>query len=165
VTAAIFGLLGVIVGGVLSGLVTWRIERLRERQEARAAARLAHVELGDARSGFDAYAFRPGPDTMVQLVSLLVDNVWHEQRGVLARVLDPAEWLAVSAAYAQIRWFGSPGDEAEKTELLDGPEEGPLAMGAMAYRDNMDAAMTVLAQYSGDREREGRMARLRARFR
>ena len=113
-TAAIFGLLGVIVGGVLNGVVTWRIERFRKRQEARAAARLANVELGDARSGFDAYAFRPGPETMVRLVSLLADDAWRDHRGVLARVLDPPEWLAVSAAYQQIKFFRSPGDDFEK---------------------------------------------------
>jgi hypothetical protein len=167
VTAAIFGLLGVIVGGVLSGLVTWRIERFRERQQARAAARLAHVEIGNARSGFDAYAFRPGPDTMAQLVSLLADDVWREQAGVLARVLDPPECLAVSAAYQQIKFFRSPGGDSEKKSLLGSAsgDTSELAMGAMTYRNNMDAAMTALAQYSGDRERRGLIPRQLARFR
>jgi hypothetical protein len=154
-TAAIFGLLGVIVGGVLNGVVTWRIERFRERQDAKAAARLAHVELGNARSGFDAYAFRPGPDTMAQLQEFLTDDVWREHRPLLARVLDPPEWLAVSAAYQQVAFFRLPAtrDLSEIKSLLDGPEGGRLAMGAMGYRDNMNAAMSVLAEYSGDRRR------------
>jgi hypothetical protein len=45
VTAAIFGLLGVVVGGVLSGLITWLLQRGQTRSSARTIARLVYDDF------------------------------------------------------------------------------------------------------------------------
>jgi hypothetical protein len=45
VTAAIFGLLGVVVGGVLSGVVTWLLQRNQTASASRAIARLAYDDF------------------------------------------------------------------------------------------------------------------------
>ncbi|MEV0084765.1 hypothetical protein [Saccharopolyspora sp. NPDC050642] len=49
-TAAIFGLVGVIIGGLLTGLVDFMLERRRERNDARAASKLLRSQLNDART-------------------------------------------------------------------------------------------------------------------
>jgi hypothetical protein len=143
-TAAIFGLLGVIVGGVLNGVVTWRIERARERGDARAAARLVIEELGVARGGFIVYAFRRGRElefeqphsrAFDELVSQLHDDAWREHRAILARALDAPGWFAVSTAYHEIAWMRGPGDNDAKRISLSTPAE-PLR-GAATLRDKM----------------------------
>src|SRR6266540_237945 len=49
-TAAIFALLGVVVGGVLNGAVSYTLEARREGKAVRAAARLLHADLSAART-------------------------------------------------------------------------------------------------------------------
>lgn len=151
-TAAIFGLLGVIVGGVLSGLISWRIERSRERREARAAARLVGVELGRARGGFVSYAILRGAKVpyeraFPQLVSVLGDDAWRQHSGVLARTLDPPAWRTVANAFGHITFLLSPGPvDFKKTRLHSIAPRG----GARGLRDQMDSAIVALATFSGD---------------
>jgi hypothetical protein len=45
ITAAIFGLLGVVVGAVINGAVSAVLQRRTERSELRSAARLVRTEL------------------------------------------------------------------------------------------------------------------------
>lgn len=47
-TDAVFGLVGVMLGGVLTGTVTYLLERQRERKRVRAASRLLFDALWDA---------------------------------------------------------------------------------------------------------------------
>ncbi len=49
-TAAIFGLVGVIVGGFLTGLVDFVLDLRRECNAARAASKLVRSQLKDART-------------------------------------------------------------------------------------------------------------------
>ena len=44
-TDAVFGLLGVLVGGAITGWTTYALERRRERAAARVAARLVREDL------------------------------------------------------------------------------------------------------------------------
>jgi hypothetical protein len=97
VTAAIFGLLGVIVGGMLNGLIAWRLERDRDRVTSRAAARLVMAELDDADSQAD---FGLGIGDLADWGRpLLSDKAWRGNSAQLARTLDDETWRFVVASY------------------------------------------------------------------
>src|SRR3954452_16230932 len=97
-TAAIFGLLGVFVGGVVNGVIAWRLERLRELRNALAAARLVHFELV-ANLEMLAYANNLGP-RFYPMLKAIEWSRWTEETALLARELDDNEWLAINKAYA-----------------------------------------------------------------
>jgi hypothetical protein len=97
VTAALFGLVGVIVGGVLNGGVAYVLERRQERANGIVAARLVSHELGMLSGHFEhlhklnlAAGLLPVPVTTRE---------WEVHRTVLARVLSPADWEIVHAGY------------------------------------------------------------------
>ena len=152
-SAAIFGIIGVIVGGVLNGVITSRIERSRVRRGARAAARLVYLELGECREGFVTYAIRcdagaPHDRAMSELVSQLRDDVWRDRRGDLAIALDSRAWEAVTEAYYEIAFFLRPGQDDAKQMLLRTP--GRPCKGASDFRDKMAKGMVALRCYSRD---------------
>jgi hypothetical protein len=53
VTEALFGLIGVVVGGVLTGAVAYVLERRRETREARIARRVMRAQFGQALKAVD----------------------------------------------------------------------------------------------------------------
>ena len=99
-TAAIFGLLGVIVGAVINGVVATVLQRRTERADQRSAARLVRSEL----VRFRALAIEAGqrsPEHLPQLHDM-TPALWHDHRAVLARALEDADWAAVASAYAHV---------------------------------------------------------------
>lgn len=76
-TAAIFGLVGVVVGGVLNGLVGWRVQRGQARSSARAIARLAYDDFLHLQS------------TLVR--ALAVDR-WWDNSHLLEEQVRPDDW-------------------------------------------------------------------------
>ena len=141
-TAAIFGLLGVIVGAVVNGAVSYVLGRQRERAEGRAAARLVGFELRDHastlravldRRSWEALGPRP-PDT----------SEWDAHRAVLARVFDDDEWSTIAQAYSSIIDYAHVyRSDAKRTALSDDVEprvreveelavEGVFTLGAHA---------------------------------
>jgi len=100
VTAAIFGLLGVIVGGVLHGLVSALLQRSAQRSDAEAGTRLVRSEL----VFFLAAAKRAASTSLGDLPQLRLANteLWQSNRAVLAKSLDNAQWTQVALAYAYI---------------------------------------------------------------
>jgi hypothetical protein len=99
-TEAIFGLVGVVVGGVLSGGVGYALERRRATNAATVAARLLADELAfalwvlkialDARRWSDVPRYDFGVD------------LWAEHRALLASKLSVADWIQVSAAFRRL---------------------------------------------------------------
>jgi hypothetical protein len=98
---ALFGLIGVIVGGSLTGIVNLLLERRRERAELRAVVRLLQVELDDPkrRLTFNLHNGRWG--------SLAIEpfptNILDEYQLLLARLLKDDPWERVREAYGSIR--------------------------------------------------------------
>jgi hypothetical protein len=98
-TAAIFGLIGVVVGAALTGAVNWLLERRRERAEAQAAARLLKSEVEAAISdvastlaeGMWPISYQP---TWRQS--------WSSYRRPLAARMDPEAFEAAAKAYARM---------------------------------------------------------------
>jgi hypothetical protein len=98
VSAAIFGLIGVIVGAAVSGWVSLTLERRRERQASRAALNVIDVGLLRAKGYIEAIledgVWAAGTDTSVP--------AWPRYEDVLARQLPRDDFhfvaLAVGAA-------------------------------------------------------------------
>jgi hypothetical protein len=99
-TAAIFGLLGVIVGGVMNGVVSAMLQRCTERSEQRSAARLVRSELVGYRS-LAREAAQRSPEHLPQLHDA-TPILWQSHRTVLARALSDEHWAVVARAYAHV---------------------------------------------------------------
>jgi hypothetical protein len=99
-TAAIFGLLGVIVGGVLNGLVSAWLERRARRSDGQTGARLVRSEL----VFFLAAAKRSASTPLEDLPQLrrATTELWQDNRSVLARSLNDRQWARVARAYAYV---------------------------------------------------------------
>lgn len=96
---AIFGLIGVVVGGVLSGAVQWAMTRRDERGATRRAARLVRSELREMRDllttwlGFAAWHWSWWESP----------REWVEHRDVLAAGVSAEVWELTERAYARVR--------------------------------------------------------------
>lgn len=99
-TAAIFGLVGVIVGALINGTATMLLRRRTEQSDARSAVRLVASELARFYSLAEASQELP-PDHLPQLHQS-TPVVWESNRGVLARSLASADWKLVALAYARV---------------------------------------------------------------
>jgi hypothetical protein len=96
-TEAIFGLAGVVIGGLLNGGVSLMVEHRREKREARTAARLLEGEVAEIRAMWDiakktSWAGEPLTD--------FEKPVWLEWRAVLATSAPHAVWHATCGVYA-----------------------------------------------------------------
>ncbi|MGZ4288913.1 MAG: hypothetical protein ACXVHB_31640 [Solirubrobacteraceae bacterium] len=106
-TAAIFGLIGVLIGGVLNGVVSWLIELSRQRDAARASARLLSHELqGNRRVLDDAIGLVSGeiknPEAAADRLGELSQSQWAEHRSTLARGLRAEDFDVISRAYVNL---------------------------------------------------------------
>jgi hypothetical protein len=99
VTAAIFGLLGVLVGGVLNGVVQWRLDIARQRAAARGARRLVGEEM---LRDLTAIASSVSHGTTVLLRELSKD-AWAQHREALAGVVTDDEWFRLVEGYASVQ--------------------------------------------------------------
>ena len=123
-TEAIFGLLGVVVGGLISGGLTLILEWRKERVAARVAARLVREDLLPVSLGiedvFGGRAWLQDPDLRSR------EQSWVEHRSRLATVMKYEDYAAVvQAQIAADRfeaWFvrredGSSLDESDRNRL------------------------------------------------
>jgi hypothetical protein len=108
-TEAIFGLVGVVVGGLLTGLMQAWQQRRTARAEMRAGARLISAELSVLQERLRRYGDgeTERPD--------LPDVVWPAHRAVMARELDRDDWVTVARAYALLELWQ--GDQAAAAAL------------------------------------------------
>jgi hypothetical protein len=99
-TAAVFGLLGVVVGAVINGALSMIAQRRTERADLRSAARLVRTEL----VGFRALALEGTRRTADELPQLrgATPVLWHSNRALLSRGLVVKDWEAVALAYAHV---------------------------------------------------------------
>jgi hypothetical protein len=99
VTEAVFGLLGVVVGGVLTGGVNLWLERRREAAEARAARRLLRAEVSDALAGVER-ALDEGKWPIAWKKTWA--QSWSTYRRPLAAGMPSRNFDAVAASYARM---------------------------------------------------------------
>jgi hypothetical protein len=100
---AVFGLIGVIVGGLLNAAVTAWQARREDVASARVAARLIDLELREAAA---ILVLNQGANRISQGDSPFSNAAWRKYRDVLARALSDRGWEAVATAYEVIE--GSP---------------------------------------------------------
>jgi hypothetical protein len=94
-TQAAFGLLGVIIGGVLTGFVGFVAERQRDRRLARVSARIVREHLlGAMRAGEDYLAGRP---SSLRATADALVAAWRDERRALAVVMDYEPYAEVAA--------------------------------------------------------------------
>jgi len=104
VIAAAFGLIGVVVGGLLNlAAAVWQ-EHRRDRLRARPVARLVMRELGDMQGLLYAAAAR-GDD-----LQLPKPKEWKAGAEVLVSVVDGRTWGALDEAYTLARYFAPEGE-------------------------------------------------------
>jgi hypothetical protein len=83
-SSAWFGLLGVVVGGVIASVWSWLAVVRQELTDAMVAARLVDEDLSLLLDGKVAH---------------LDTETWETNRAALARVLGREEWAAVAGVY------------------------------------------------------------------
>ena len=126
-TAAIFGLIGVIVGGLLNAAaVAWQARR-GEKATARLASRLVALELQEA---FFLLTLNPDVAAEPEGQEQLSSAAWASHRDALARTLDDEDWNAVAAAYEVIE--GHPSRALAKATA---PKADPRAPGSPTRSD------------------------------
>lgn len=115
---AVFGLIGVIIGGFISSGATLLLERRRERMAARVGARLVREDLLRAALWIEDAL---GEDRWVHDPALrLEDDAWREQRSHLAAAMDYADYAAVITARQALhranQWLDGRDGELELNE-------------------------------------------------
>ena len=116
---AIFGIIGVIVGGLLTAVAQWHSERSRLRRDTIAASRLVRHELAQAyevlRFAVDRESVAIIADTPIPL------DRFNAAQGLLAAELNSEQWETISKAYRGIDFVNN---AARRHEGIDDEELG-----------------------------------------
>lgn len=102
-TEAIFGLLGVVVGGVMQSSATWWMERRREDWAARKAGRLLAPAFGRCQFILDV-ACKHG--TSWGMIGAEVDDClvsWPKHADALAGTISQSEWNTILQAVSALQ--------------------------------------------------------------
>jgi hypothetical protein len=99
-TQAIIGLVGVVIGGVLTGGAEFVLERRREKRRGQAAARLIHAELTDIDSYVKASIFKRA--WLADPADVLDDEPWKQEKGSLAEAPGFDGWYPVAGAWGWV---------------------------------------------------------------
>lgn len=110
---ALFGLAGVIVGALLSGLVSYIVESRREHKDAVVAARFVSEEIQMMQVDVEIWI----QDRYVPETLNLRTDAWEQHNLALARTLPGPDWEMVAATYTWIHLLTTaprPGEILEK---------------------------------------------------
>src|SRR5262245_969182 len=136
-TAAIFGLLGVLVGAIIAGFSTYFMDRRRGWLAARAAGLLTIDDLKDARK--DVAAARPDLAAATPAIERSLQS-WENhreallhRRGTTPSGVDAREWLELGVRFRTLR------------RLADRPD--PFADADKAYAE----LLAILCVFQDDR--------------
>ena len=105
---AIFGLIGVIVGAIITGGGTLYIERRREMREIKLAKRLVADELRSIHADLlllIEHETTPRPQVEDLYGTFLATTLWYEHKSVLAddRALSEEKWFLLSERVDSVR--------------------------------------------------------------
>jgi hypothetical protein len=134
--AAIFGLVGVVVGGLLNGGVTWVVERLRGKSAARVEARLLFTLLLDGEISLRQTAAKGKPAVPRDLGPRIRDLDLR----TLASEVDDNTWIDIATAVYLVE-MGSdlsddeidPKEAAALLKQADRVHEGLAALQPLAF--------------------------------
>ncbi len=142
-TAAIFGLVGVIVGALLTGFVASTSAARRNRKAVRAAARLLLVDLAMAQSAYEQCLEK---ETWVVLPSRPISlEEWNQWKGLLASSISGgAEWKKLFAVFVDAQHFNAIAAVHQEGDPISRATSDAMAI-ALARTDE---ALPVLAPYA-----------------
>src|SRR6478735_7267443 len=110
-TEAIFGLVGVVIGALVTGTIEWIQTRRTSAIAIRAARRLVAEELLICVSCLDVAAGAGAPDVVAASMrdstarGLIRADAWAAHKSILAEGLDDDAWVAVSNAYLEVTFL------------------------------------------------------------
>jgi hypothetical protein len=118
VSAAWFGLIGVVVGGLISTVWSWLAVVRQELSDAMVAARLVDEDLRSVDLAI------PGPSLDIK------PETWSANRVALAKVLGREQWDAVAEVYRHQAQSETPADASPGELLRDARDAlAPLVAG------------------------------------
>ena len=148
-TAAVFGLVGVVIGALITGGTNYVLQVRAERREIRAAARLMLQELTNTGAAI-RYAIEL--DDREFLRGATSEDEWRTHHLLLARHLSDEEWDAVALGYGEgtvalVLVDGLQPDEwqAKAREIADIVDDGCRVLLTRAHRKGSDAAPVISA--------------------
>ena len=97
---AVFGLIGVVVGALMTGGTQLFLERRREQRDLRRAKRLVTGELLHASLIFRNLAKLKSWPAFPDASTMLPTSAWQENRAHLAGALDEDLWNQLVTAYS-----------------------------------------------------------------
>lgn len=100
-TSALFGLLGVVVGGVLTGVVSAGLDRVRDARRALVAARLVQDDLSYIQAVLKVEIAEGVWKRLTPNEPALPFDAWSDGRDLLAAHLTFLEWTVASVAARQ----------------------------------------------------------------
>ena len=109
VTAAIFGLIGVVVGGLITGGVDYFLQWRSEKAEQKRAKRLVSFEIDAIVVGLESIIERghlPERGLTEEWRGQFLPAVeWSQQKAALALALSDEEWMLVETFYFNVLGF------------------------------------------------------------
>lgn len=125
-TAAVVGLIGVVVGASMNGLVQWLMTRRADRLNARTAARVVRFELRQYQE-----LLRYSLSTRHWEVGYWISPVrWREHQARLSAACTGEEWSKVEMAYAGVEivdsWHRPRPGSSEPPNVQKDPEKSGM---------------------------------------
>jgi hypothetical protein len=104
VTEAIFGLLGVLVGGLLNGAIASRQARRQQSDSVRAAARLLYARLLDS---WGQVELMEASEEWYERGIAAPSGIWSQYEELFATALTARDWLILHDAVEQVATLNS----------------------------------------------------------
>jgi hypothetical protein len=126
--AAIFGLLGVLVGALANGIVSGALDRVREGRRAVVAARLVQDDLNYLHAVLSSEVGEGIWNRLTPGQSPLTFDSWPEGRDLLAEHLTFEEWavVTVAARQAHLMMYRVPLNPHKPGDFMSTPEQENL---------------------------------------
>jgi hypothetical protein len=103
VAAAWFGLVGVVIGGLVAFGATFLLEWLRERADAQAARSILKAELKEASTALEDALSGPMPEWPPGWDRVGWSESWSTYRPVLAKRMNTEDFSKLADAFLQMR--------------------------------------------------------------
>lgn len=156
---ALIGLVGVVVGAVLSGGVGYLVARRDERRRARASARLLQAELRPVADYLDAVvvgnlelftgAGRPLlASALGPLLEMTPPRLWAEHQALLAWALGTADWYAIASAYERVDQLRSVAETEGAPDTRDAYSGDVVELVSVAI-DEVRRGVAALSRLAG----------------
>jgi hypothetical protein len=150
VTAAVIGLVGVVIGASVSGLVQWLMTRRSDRLAARTAARVVRYELRQYESLLKFQLANSHWE-----VGYWISPVrWREHQATLAAACASDEWSTIEMAYTGIEivdsWHRQPPGSSSPPNVEPDPQKSGMPVVLSNVKAGVHALDRLAAIDGGD---------------